>query len=119
LAIIEAFPTDEANRIYVLADSWYTSRDLLNACNARGFHVIAAVKSNRTICPAGIRTSMSDFAATYIDNEDLRSVNVENKRYRVYAYEGLLRIPKMFGCYYFGKASLTLTYVRFVSSVPI
>jgi SRSO17 transposase len=90
VAMIEAFPSDEADRIYVLADSWYTSRDLLDACNARGFHVIAAVKSNRTICPAGIRTSMSDFAATYIDNADLRSVTVENKRYRVYAYEGPL-----------------------------
>lgn len=90
LEMIEAFPADEADRVYVLADSWYTSRDLLDACNARGFHVIAAVKSNRTICPAGIRTSISGFAANYIDNADLRSVTVENKRYRVYAYEGPL-----------------------------
>lgn len=31
---------------------------------------------------------MSGFTATCIDNTNLRSVTVENKRYRVYAYEG-------------------------------
>lgn len=90
LEMIKAFPAHESERVYVLADSWYTSRDLLDACNARGFHVIAAVKSNRMIFPAGIRTSMSDFAAKHMGNSDLRSVTVESKRYRVFAYEGPL-----------------------------
>lgn len=74
MEMIATFSTNENECVYVLADSWYTSRSLLDACNARGFHVIAAVKANRIICPAGIRTSMSDFAAKYIDNPDLRSV---------------------------------------------
>ncbi|MDQ8736470.1 transposase [Paenibacillus sp. LHD-38] len=90
MEMIEAFPVNDDETVYVLMDSWYTSQKMLDTCNARGFHVIAAVKANRTICPAGIRMSMSDFAAEYVGNNDLRSVTVENKRYRVFSYEGPL-----------------------------
>jgi hypothetical protein len=90
IEMILAFPADEDEVVYVLMDSWYTSQKMLDACNARGFHVIAAVKANRKICPAGIRVSMSDFAANHVRNDDLRTVTVESKRYRVFAYEGPL-----------------------------
>ncbi|AJY73983.1 hypothetical protein VN24_04335 [Paenibacillus beijingensis] len=88
--MITVFPAAEDESVYVLMDSWYTSQKMLDACNARGFHVIAAVKANRKVCIAGVRISISEFSAQYVRNEDLRSVTVESKRYRVYAYEGPL-----------------------------
>lgn len=36
---------------------------MLDACNVRVFHIIAAVKANRKICLAGIQVPMSDFVA--------------------------------------------------------
>lgn len=90
IEMIQAYPASDDEMVYVLMDSWYTSHKVLDACNARGFHVIGAVKANRTICLTGVRISMSDFAAKYVQNDDLRSVTVESKRYRVYAYEGPL-----------------------------
>ena len=61
LEMIAAFPAQEDELVYVLMDNWYTSEKVVNACNRKGFHVIAAVKTNRKICPAGIRIGMSDF----------------------------------------------------------
>jgi hypothetical protein len=36
-------------QLYVLCDSWYSSRKLLNFCRRQGWHLIGAVKSNRTL----------------------------------------------------------------------
>ncbi|MGF7050305.1 hypothetical protein J2T13_004843 [Paenibacillus sp. DS2015] len=44
--------------------------------------MIAAVKANRTICPTGIRMSMSDFAANLIETSVEQSV-IFNERVRV------------------------------------
>lgn len=53
--------------------------------------LIAAVKANRTICSAGIRIKISQFAATDIQKSDLCSVTVENQgAYKIYPYEGPL-----------------------------
>jgi hypothetical protein len=78
--------------VYVLMDSWYTSKKLIDTCNSKGFHVIAAVKTNRIICPQGISIPIDDFSTRYIHKSDLRSVTVENQgKYWVYEYEGPLR----------------------------
>lgn len=87
--MIEAFPANEDESVYVLMDSWYTSEKVINACNRKGFHVIAALKTNRLICPAGMTIKISDFAEQYIRKADLHSVTVEGQGvYRVYPYEG-------------------------------
>jgi hypothetical protein len=89
LEMIEAFSAQEDELVYVLMDNWYTSEKVVNACNRKGFHVIAAVKTNRKISPAGIRIGMSDFAEQYIHKSDLRPVTVEGQgKYWVYEYEG-------------------------------
>lgn len=91
LEMVNSFPANEDEQVYVLMDSWYTSEKVLNACNSKGFHVIAAVKSNRIIYPAGIGIGISDFAVQYIRKSDLRSVTVEGQgTYWVYSYEGPL-----------------------------
>lgn len=89
LEIIEAFPASEEEQVYVLMDSWYTSEKVINACNRKGFHVIAAVKTNRRIRPAGVSIPMDEFAEQYIRQSDLRLVTVEGQgKYWVYPYEG-------------------------------
>jgi SRSO17 transposase len=91
LEMIESFFAQEDELVYVLMDNWYTSEKVVNACNRKGFHVIAAVKTNRKICPAGIWIGMSDFATKYIHKSDLRPVTVEGQgKYWVYEYEGPL-----------------------------
>ena len=35
--------------VYVLFDSWYASHRLLKFCRRRDWHVICAIKSNRTL----------------------------------------------------------------------
>lgn len=87
--MIENYPSTDDELVYVLTDSWYTSEKLVNACNAKGFHMIAAVKSNRMICPVGIRISLADFTSNYVRKPDLRSVTVQNQgTYWVKEYEG-------------------------------
>lgn len=89
LEMIEVFPATEDEQVYVLMDSWYTSEKIINACNRKGFHVIAAVKTNRLICVSGVTISMADFAVQYIRKSDLRSVTVESQgTYWIYEYEG-------------------------------
>ncbi len=88
LEMIEAFPATQDD---VLMDCWYTSEKVINACNRMGFHVIAAVKTNRLICVSGVTISMADFAVQYLRKSDLRSVTVESQgTYWIYEYEGPL-----------------------------
>jgi SRSO17 transposase len=89
--MIEAFPATQDEQVYVLMDSWYTSEKIINSCNRKGFHVIAAVKTNRLICISGVTISMADFAVQYLRKSDLRSVTVESQgTYWIYEYEGPL-----------------------------
>lgn len=74
---------------YVLVDSWFTSRTMVEACLSTGKHLIGALKSNRILYPAGIRQQTKEFAA-YIQPSDTRLVTVGTERYRVYRYEGAL-----------------------------
>jgi len=60
LEMIEAIPVTSDEQVYVLMDSWYTSEKVINACNRKGFHVIAAVKANRLICVSGVTIFMAD-----------------------------------------------------------
>lgn len=91
IEMIQAFEENADELVYVLMDSWYTSKKLIDHCNGKGFHVIAAVKSNRIIRPAGIKISITDFATQYIQKTDLHSVTVEDQgQYWVYEYEGPL-----------------------------
>ena len=88
LEMIEAIPVSPDEQVYVLVDSWYASEKVINACNRKGFHVIAAVKANRLICVNGVTISMNDFATGYVRKTDLRSVTVEGQgTYWVYEYE--------------------------------
>lgn len=89
IEMIQGYESSEEELVYVLADSWYTSKRLVDVCNGKGFHLIAGIKTNRKIAPQGIRIQMKDFAAQYIRKSDLHSVTVKDQgQYWVYEYEG-------------------------------
>jgi SRSO17 transposase len=91
IEMIQAYEADENESVYVLMDSWYTSKKLIDTCNSKGFHVIAAVRANRIICPKGISIPIDEFSTRFIHKSDLRSVTVENQgKFWVYEYEGSL-----------------------------
>lgn len=46
-AIIQGFHSLPHTQVYVLTDSWYPSQEMLKVCQAQGFELISAVKSNR------------------------------------------------------------------------
>jgi hypothetical protein len=75
---------------YVLTDSWYTNAKIMSSCMARGYQFIGAMKANRIIYPQGIRISISEFAAQYIEKSDVSLVTANDSKYYVYRYEGKL-----------------------------
>lgn len=90
IELIQSYETNTDEQVYVLTDSWYPSKKLMNTCNQKGFHVISAVRSNRKIYPQGIGIKANDFASQYIQATDLHSVTVEGHDYKVFTYEGPL-----------------------------
>lgn len=77
-------------KAYMLCDSWFTCPKIINAFEARGYHCIGALKTNRIIYPLGIRISIDQFAQNYIEINDVDLVTVNGKKYYVYRYEGTL-----------------------------
>jgi SRSO17 transposase len=82
-------PTDD-EQVYVLVDSWYTSKKLIDRCSQKGFHLIGGLRANRKIYPEGIGVKITEFASTFVDNRDLHSVTVGGHKYRIFEYEGHL-----------------------------
>ncbi len=46
------------NKAYIMADSWYSCKKIINACLSKGFHYIGALKTNRVIYPQNSGLSM-------------------------------------------------------------
>jgi hypothetical protein len=75
---------------YVLADSWYTSKQLVNVSAAKGLYFIGGLKTNRILFPQGIHTSATELAR-HITKEETHLVTVGESSYHVYRYEGALK----------------------------
>ena len=87
LEIIRSFPAD--SDAYVLADSWYTSHAIFDACQEKNCHLIGAMKTNRILYPEGRRISAADLAFS-LDPGCFHPVTVKGRTYMVYRYEGAL-----------------------------
>lgn len=74
---------------YLLCDSWYTSKKVMETALQQGIHTIGALKTNRILYPQGIRMQAKEFA-TYVQLEDTDLVTIGQETYRVYRYEGAL-----------------------------
>ena len=90
IELLETYSSSPDEHVYVLIDSWYTSKKLIDACTKKGFHVIGAFRSNRMIAPFGMKIKTSTFASTILRPTDLCPVTVDVQTSKVYAYEGPL-----------------------------
>ena len=76
---------------YLLCDSWYTSKKLIDIFLSKGFYTVGAIRANRVIYPCKIKQRINEFAL-FIDKSDsnVRLVTVGSRQYYVYRYEGPL-----------------------------
>jgi hypothetical protein len=75
----------------MLVDSWYPSKELIEAHLRQEFYVIAVLKTNLIIHPKGITIQTKEFVQ-YIETSNINLVvTVEEKTYRVYRYEEALK----------------------------
>ena len=76
---------------YVLMDSWYTCKKVINAFSAKNYYIIGALKSNRVIYPNDDTGSIqiAQFAKT-LNLSDFRLVTAKSGKYWVYRYTGKL-----------------------------
>ncbi|MFX8612715.1 transposase, partial [Acinetobacter baumannii] len=71
IEMLSSLKGKRAQPVYVLVDSWYPSQALIEACLKQGFHVIAMLKTNRSLYPKGIAIQAKEFAR-YIEPNDTR-----------------------------------------------
>ncbi|WP_230982716.1 MULTISPECIES: transposase [unclassified Geobacillus] len=60
---------DVRRPVYVLMDSWYPSKALVEACLKKGFHVIAMLKTNRILYPNGVAVQAKRLARSIEPND--------------------------------------------------
>ena len=90
LDIISILPTPP-NKGYVLADSWYSSKSVINASKNAGFNYIGGLKVNRVIYPKEYRVNRQiQEYAKLLKIEDFHLVTVGKFEYYVYRYNGKL-----------------------------
>lgn len=94
------------NKGYVLADSWYSCKDIFNASEKAGYSYIGALKTNRVIFPQGHERLGIKFHkfGTLLNIEDFDLVTVKDKQYYIYNYIGNLKNKK--------NVSIVLSYPK-------
>jgi hypothetical protein len=76
------------NPVYVLFDSWYTSAQLVKGIRQLGWHVIAAVKSNRKVSGRKLTDWHHDLKGRSYDHVSLELANGQQRTYRVRSIVG-------------------------------
>jgi hypothetical protein len=86
----------KTNPVYVLFDSWYTSAKLVRWIRQQGWHVIAAVKSNRKVSGRKLTDWHHDFKGHSYERVSLEQANKKKRIYCVRELTGRLRgVPGM------------------------
>jgi IS4 transposase len=77
--------------VYVLFDSWYTSAKLVKWVRQQGWHVIAAIKSNRKLSGRKLTDWHHDLKGRSYDRVSLELANKKTRAYCVRQVTGRLR----------------------------
>jgi len=76
---------------YLLCDSWYTSKKVIDAFLMKGFYTVGAIRTNRVIYPCNIKKKINEFALFMRETDpDIRLVTAGSRQYYAYRYEGRL-----------------------------
>jgi hypothetical protein len=81
----------QTNPVYVLFDSWYTSAKLLKWIRQQGWHVIAAIKSNRKVGGRKLTDWHHDFKGHSYEQVSLELANKRRRTYWVRSLQERLR----------------------------
>ncbi len=81
----------KTNPVYVLFDSWYTSAKLVKWIRQQGWHVIAAIKSNRKVSGQKLTDWHHDFKGRSYERVSLELANKQRRTYWVRSLQGRLR----------------------------
>jgi SRSO17 transposase len=87
--MLRTFEPLPGTQTYVLTDSWYPSKDLLQLCEDLGFHLISAVKSDRKFKAAG-HNEQVQFWAKSLPKRAFDFVTVNTTCYKVWSSIGSL-----------------------------
>lgn len=81
---IEEFEPFSDEKVYILIDSWYTSKEILASANTKGYKVIGGLKSNRTfkLREKGPKHSLSAYARN-LRNASFDEIIVDGVAYLV------------------------------------
>jgi hypothetical protein len=77
--------------VYVLFDSWYTSAKMVRWIRQQGWHVIAAIKSNRSVSGQKLSAWHHELKRTRYARVSLALANGKQRTYRVRSLRGRLR----------------------------
>jgi hypothetical protein len=79
-------------KLYVLADSWYWAKALVQTCQSRGYHMISQLKSNSVILLQGQRTKVTQMQS---NTSAYRQVNLclygKNKTLKIAKFIGTIK----------------------------
>jgi len=81
----------KTNPVYVLFDSWYTSAKLVQWIRQQGWHVIAAIKSNRKLSGQKLTQWHHDLKGSAYQRVSLELANKQWRTYYVRTMNGRLR----------------------------
>ena len=77
------------NVSYLLCDSWYACKKLMDAFIVKGFYTVAALKTNRIIYPFETKMSIRELAEKISKDDSLFCiVTVKRRKYHIFRYEG-------------------------------
>jgi len=79
------------NPVYVLFDSWYTSAKLVKGIRQQGWHVIAAIKSNRKVSGRKLTQWHHDLKGHAYDRVSLALATGQRRTYWVRSIQGRVR----------------------------
>jgi len=87
--VVSSLP--KTHPVYVLFDSWYTSAKLVKWVRQQGWHVIAAIKSNRKLSGRKLTDWHHDLKGRSYDRVSLELANKKTRTYCVRPLTGRLR----------------------------
>lgn len=110
--LIRDMPDFGVSTVYVLADTYYASKRIIQCARSKGYQFVTVLKSNRRIRVNGRSTTVKNFTARHFTHQRKRSVNIGKRRYRTVSQpiylpgvgEGMLVISQVKG----RKAALAL-----------
>lgn len=78
--IIEQFEIPFVAPIYVLTDSFYANKKVVNAARTKGFHFIGALKDNRTFVINGKNTNISTYRCNSFKRKKKSETKIKTNR---------------------------------------